>query len=89
MTKSKVRKPLTLRTLRQNQRDRGILYKIIRVRLGLTQEAMGRLIGCTRDSIAAREGSKRLYTATELQVLKSVSGMTNDEWCALLEEIAK
>jgi DNA-binding XRE family transcriptional regulator len=87
MTKS--RQPLTVRTIRKNQRDRGILYKIIRAKLGLTQEAMGRLIGCTRDSIAAREGSKRLYTALELQRLKDISGMTNDEWCALLEEIAK
>lgn len=86
---TKARKPLTLRTIRQNQRDRGVLYKIIRARLGLTQEAMGRLIGCTRDSIAAREGSKRLYTAAELQVLKEISGLTNDEWCKLLEEIAK
>lgn len=86
---TKARKPLTLRTIRQNQRDRGVLYKIIRARLGLTQEAMGRLIGCSRDSIAAREGSKRLYTAAELQILKEISGLTNDEWCKLLEEIAK
>ena len=87
MTKS--RQPLTVRTLRRNQKDRGILYRIIRGRLGLTQEAMGRLIGCTRDSIAAREGSKRLYTVAEILMLKEISGMTNDEWVELLREIAK
>lgn len=50
---------------------------------------MGRLMGCTRDSIAAREGSKRLYTATELLALKDVSGMGDSEWLDLLREIAK
>jgi transcriptional regulator with XRE-family HTH domain len=87
MTKPK--KPITLRTLRRNQRDRGILYKIIRVRLGITQAAMGDLMGCSRDSIAAREGSKRLYTARELLALKDVSGLDDVEWCELLREIAK
>jgi len=86
---TKARKPITLRTLRKNQRDRGILYKIIRARLGLTQHAMARLMGCSRDSIAAREGSKRLYTAAELLALKDISGMGDSEWLELLREIAK
>jgi len=86
---TKPRKPITLRTLRKNQRDRGILYKIIRVRLGITQADMGRLMGCSRDSIAAREGSKRLYTAHELLALKDVSGLNDVDWCNLLREIAK
>lgn len=86
---TKARKPLTLRTLRYNQRDRGVLYRIVRARLGITQAAMGRLIGCSRDSIAGRESAKRLFTIAELQTLKEISGLTNDEWCMLLEEIAK
>ncbi len=86
---TKPRKPITLRTLRKNQRDRGILYKIIRARLGLTQSGMATLMGCTRDAIAAREGSKRLYTAAEMLSLKDISGMSDSEWLELLREIAK
>ena len=87
-TMNKPRKPLSARRLRYEQSDRGHLYRIIRARLGLTQVAMGALMGCTRDSILSREHSKRMYTLDELVELQRISGMTNDEWCNLLKEIA-
>lgn len=80
---------LTARRLRQERKECGQLYRLIRARLGLTQTDMGKLIGCSRDSITAREQTKRVYSISELLALKKLSGMDNDEWCRLLEEIAK
>jgi hypothetical protein len=50
---------------------------------------MGRLLGCSRDSIVSREQSKKLYTIGELLILKELVGMDDIEWCNLLREIAK
>lgn len=87
MTKPKI--PLTARRLRQQRKECGQLYRLIRAKLGLTQTAMGALIGCSRDSIVSREQSKKLYTIGELLVLKDLAGLSDTEWCDLLREIAK
>jgi len=87
MTRAKI--PLTARRLRQERKECGQLYRLIRAKLGLTQVAMGALIGCSRDSIVSREQSKKLYTISELLTLKEVAGMDDVEWCELLREIAK
>ena len=86
---TKPRQPLTAARIRKERKEYGLLYRLIRSRLGLTQRDMGRLVGCSRDSIMAREQGKRLYSVGELVELKKISGLSNDEWCALLEEIAK
>jgi len=86
---TKARMPLTARTLRKERRDCGALYRLIRARLGLTQVAMAALMGCSKDALVRREHTKRLYSLVELQILREVSQLPNDEWCALLEEIAK
>lgn len=83
------RKPLTAARLRRERRDCGILYKIIRSRLGLTQTQLGALMGCSQSAIVNRESKKRLYSVIELVELLDLSGMTNDEWVALLREVAK
>jgi len=87
MTRPKVH--LTARRLRNERKECGQLYRLIRARLGITQTAMGALIGCSRDSIVSREQSKKLYTIGELLTLKDIAGMNDDEWCNLLREIAK
>lgn len=83
------RKPLTVAQIRKSKRECGLLYKIIRSRLGLSQTAMGRLIGCSLYAIINREAKKRIYTVGEMVTLYEVSGMTPDEWVALMKEIAK
>jgi hypothetical protein len=50
---------------------------------------MGRLIGCSLYAIINREAKKRIYTVGEMVTLYEVSGMTPDEWVALMKEIAK
>lgn len=83
------RKPLTAARIRRERRECGVLYKIIRSRLGLTQKQLGDLIGCTQSAIVQREYKKRVYTVGELVELLDISGMTDAEWVALLREIAK
>ena len=83
------RKPLTASRIRRERRECGILYKIIRSRLGLTQTQLGALIGCSQSAIVNRESKKRLYSIIELVELLDISGMTNDEWVSLMREIAK
>ena len=83
------RKPLTASRIRKERRDCGLLYRLIRSRLGLTQVALGALMGCSQSAIVNRESKKRLYSIIELVELKQLSGMSDTEWCALLEEIAK
>ena len=87
MTRPKVH--LTARRLRNERKECGQLYRLIRARLGITQRDMGRLLGCSRDSIVSREQSKKLYTISELLILKELVGMSDTEWCDLLREIAK
>jgi DNA-binding XRE family transcriptional regulator len=87
MTRPKVH--LTARRLRNERKECGQLYRLIRARLGITQTAMGALIGCSRDSIVSREHSKKLYTIGELLTLKDLVGMGDVEWCELLREIAR
>ena len=82
-------KPITARHLRFEQQERGVLYRAIRHRLGLTQRAMAAVLGISRDSIVAREHSKRMYTIPELLILLEVSRMSPDEFVQLLREIAK
>ena len=81
--------PLTAARIRKERRGVGLLYKLIRHRLGLTQVDMGRLMGCSRDAIVNREHSKRVYTVHEMVELQRASGMGDVEWCELLREIAK
>lgn len=83
------RRPITARTLRKAQRNRGILYRLLRNRLGITQKAMAALVGCSVDAITAREAKKRLYSAEEMIALYEISGMTAEEWIQLLREVAK
>ena len=89
MTVTKPKHALTARTLRRSRRDCGMLYRLIRARLGITQVAMARLMGCSKDALVRREHTKKLYSVIELQALKDISGLSDAEWLALLEEIAK
>jgi len=89
MTVTKPKHILTARTLRRSRRDCGMLYRLIRARLGITQVAMARLMGCSKDALVRREHTKKLYTVIELQALKDISGMSDSEWLELLREIAR
>lgn len=89
LTEVMTRKPLTATRIRRERRECGILYKIIRSKLGLTQRQLGDLIGCSQSAIVNRESKKRVYSVIELVELLDISGMTNDEWVSLLREIAK
>lgn len=89
VTRDMVKQGLTASQIRKVKRSPGLLYSIVRSKLGLTQEAMAALLGVSRWAIVNRERCKRVYTPHEIVALQKVSGLTNDEWCKLLEEIAK
>lgn len=81
--------PLTAARIRKERRSVGLLYKLLRHRLGLTQSQMGVLLGCSRDAIVCREHSKRTYTVDEMVTLCDISGLSDAEFFAMLREIAK
>lgn len=89
MTQSKARKPLTARRLRQDRRYAGVLYKLVRARLGLTQERMGDLLGCSRFGILHRERTKQLYSLQELVALQELTGIPDADWWDIIKEVAK
>jgi len=89
LTRGEVKDGLTARRIRASKRSSGLLYTLVRSKLGLTQEAMARLLGVSRWAIVNRERCKRVYTIPELTALHKASGLSDEEWCALLEEIAK
>ena len=89
LTSDMIKGGLTASQIRKAKRTPGILYTLVRSKLGLTQVEMAALLGVSRWAIVNRERCKRVYTAHELVALHRASGLSNDEWCALLEEIAK
>lgn len=80
---------LTARRIRQERRTTGVLYKLVRSRLGISQEAMGRLLGCSRYCILHRERTKHVYSLEELVALQELTGIDGPEWWALIKEVAK
>jgi DNA-binding XRE family transcriptional regulator len=84
-----IQKPLTATRIRRERRTVGVLYRLLRSRLGVTQTVMGALLGVSKDTIVQRERNKRVYTLDELCELQNVSGMGDAEWWALIKEVAK
>ena len=89
LTGDMVKSGLTASQIRKAKRTPGILYTLVRSKLGLTQVDMAALLGVSRWAIVNRERCKRVYTAHELVALQRASGLSDVEWCELLREIAK
>lgn len=70
------------------RRPKGNLYHEVRKRLGITQDAAAKLISITREAWAYRERSKLMYWPLELCVLRQLSGMSEQEFFKLLNDIA-
>jgi len=84
-----MRKPLTAHRIRRERRTVGVLYKLLRSHLGVTQTVMGALLGVSKDTIVQRERNKRVYTLDELVELQRVSKMDDLTWWQLIKEVAK
>jgi DNA-binding transcriptional regulator YiaG len=84
-----VKSGLTASQIRKAKRTPGLLYTLVRSKLGLTQVDMAALLGVSRWAIVNRERCKRVYTTHELVALQRASGLSDTEWCELLREIAK
>jgi transcriptional regulator with XRE-family HTH domain len=80
---------VSIRRLRREKRDRGIVYRAIRAMKGLSQSQMARYMGTTKDAIVRREVTKRVYSIIELVELQRISGLSDTEWCDMLRDIAK
>jgi DNA-binding XRE family transcriptional regulator len=80
---------VSIRRLRREKRDRGIVYRAIRAMKGLSQSQMAKYMGTTKDAIVRREVTKRVYSIIELVELQRISGLSDTEWCEMLRDIAK
>ena len=89
VTRDMVKRGLTASQIRKVKRTPGILYTLVRSRLGLTQVDMAALLGVSKWAIVNRERCKRVYTAHEIVALQHASGLSDVEWCELLREVAK
>jgi DNA-binding XRE family transcriptional regulator len=89
ITYDMMKKPLTAQRIRRERRTVGVLYKLLRSRLGVTQTVMGTLLGVSKDTIVQRERNKRIYSLDELVELQRVSGMSDLDWWQLIKEVAK
>lgn len=67
---------------------RGNPYYQVRKRMGLTQAALGALMGCTWQAIQYREKSKRLFHIMELVVLADIAEMSDTDFMKMLRDIA-
>lgn len=72
---------------RSPKSDRGLLYKVVRARLGVTQVAMAGILGIKRELLVQRECFKRVYSLGELQRLRDMSGLTWQELGELIDSI--
>ena len=89
MTEEVMKQGLTASRIRQERRSAGVLYRLVRARLGLSQKAMGGLLGVSRDCIAMREKTKRVYSLEELVAFQEMTGLADVEWWNLVKEVAK
>ena len=80
---------VSIRRLRREKRDRGIVYRAIRAMKGLSQSQMAKYMGTTKDAIVRREVTKRVYSIIELVELQRISGLSDTDWCDMLRDIAK
>jgi hypothetical protein len=67
--------------------DRGLLYKLARAKLGVSQGAMATILGLSRGNLIQKECFKRVYTAEELSILRELSGLTWQELGDLIDSI--
>jgi hypothetical protein len=68
--------------------SRGNLYLAVRKYLKLTRKPFADMLGINVASLRYRERTKQLYHPLEVLVLYQASGMTNDEFMQLLNDIA-
>jgi DNA-binding XRE family transcriptional regulator len=89
VTKKMIQQGLTASQIRKERLSAGLLYIMVRSKLGVSQAQMAALLGVSRWAIVNRERCKRIYTPKELVELQNVSGMSDADWWALIKEVAK
>lgn len=89
MTEKVMKEGLTATRIRQERRSVGVLYRLVRARLKLSQSDMGALLGVSKDCITQREKTKRVYSIEELVMLQQLTDIPDLEWWNMLKEIAK
>ena len=67
---------------------RGVLYGVVRAKLGLSQSKAARLLGVNVEAWKYRENWKALYTVSELAALREASGLSWEEMGQLIESLA-
>lgn len=70
------------------RRPKGNLYYAVRKLLGITQAQAGQLFGISRKAWQYRERGKVMYWPLEIIALHGISGLTDQEFRKLLNDIA-
>jgi DNA-binding XRE family transcriptional regulator len=65
---------------------RANVYRMVRMRLGLSQAKMGVAMGISTNAIIYRERTKRMYHPMEIIALKEISNLDWQAFGELLEE---
>lgn len=80
---------LTAKRIRQSKKECGVLYKLVRHKLGLTQRQFAKVLGISYAALFNRENRKRVYTVGEILALQRISGIEPNEFWQILEAVAK
>lgn len=86
---SKHASELTFPSQAQARISAGLPYTLARVHAGLTQAQAAALINSHRTWWSKCEGYRKRYNIRELSVLRRMSGLTWEQWGAIIDEACK
>lgn len=75
--------------IKQERHTAGLLYVVSRTAAGLTQRQAADILDVQRPAWSKFESTKKRYHLRELVELRRLSGLTWDQWGAILDEAAK
>ncbi len=64
------------------------VYRVVRMHLGLSQNAIAKMFGVSRMAWMYRERTKRMYRIAELRALRELSGLDAETFIQLLDDCA-
>ena len=80
---------LRFENAKQERAVAGLLYSTARAAAGLTQAQAGALVDTDRTWWSRAEGYKKRYHVKELVTLRQLSGLTWEEFGAIIDEACK
>lgn len=66
----------------------GLLFRVVRHRLGISRDEMGAIFGMSADNYRQRELMRVRYTLSEIIKLHDISGLSLEEFWLLMRELS-